>query len=291
MSTDFLEPGDVLLSLGIGGPSDVIQRLDGGKYSHAAVWSGEKVIESTTPRVIERSLTTSLSNHPRVRVDAYRYKTAAKEKRRVVVSVARDYVDRPYPRGDLVLCGVLLAITSIVPKASQLKLLREACNLVNAMRVDRPRKGEQVTCTQLVVRAYFVAGLPIRIQPRGPAQTDLYTFLRGVGELARTKDAADTDGLDDDELELLALRNALRVGLADLVDAGAQPPVGHPNREKAAPGDEKAIPRNWNGDSPLMSEGEWRSALVTPLNLQESPNLECVGQVFPADGEGPPRLG
>jgi hypothetical protein len=288
MTTDFLEPGDVLLSLGVGGPSEVIQKLDGGKYSHAAVWSGLKVIESTTPRVIERSLTTSLSDHPRVRVDAYRYMKAAKEAREVVVSVARTYVDRPYPRGDLVLCGVLLAITSIVPKPAQLPILRDACNLINAMRLDRPRKGEQVTCTQLVVRAYSVAGLPIRIQPKGPAHTDLYTFFRGVGELAQAKDAEGTEGLDADGFEAVALRNSLRAGLAELVAIGPDSQNG--NRKGVAP-DEKAIPRDWVGAFPLLSEGEWRSALVTPFNLQESPDLEFVGPVFPTDDGGPPRIG
>jgi hypothetical protein len=278
MATKLLEPGDVLLSLGISETSNIIKMMDGGEYSHAAIWSGQTVIESTTPKVIERSLNESLKHHPRVHVRAFRHKYASKEKRQVVVSVARNYVDRPYPRGDLVLCGALMAVTSFIPKPSQLKLLRDVCNTISAFKVDRASKDELVTCTQLVVRAYSVAGLPIRIQPKGPNQFDLWTMVRGVSQLAVAKDAAAMEGLDPDTLEWFELQAALRAQWAGAVTTGANP------------SGEKAIPRDWDGAFPILSEGEWRSALVTPFNLQESTDFDKIGDVHASEDGDPPRV-
>ena len=47
-------PGDVLLSCGREALSQLICKVDGGMYSHAALWDGHKVVEATARGVVRR---------------------------------------------------------------------------------------------------------------------------------------------------------------------------------------------------------------------------------------------
>jgi hypothetical protein len=266
-----LQPGDVLLSLGIGKTSAAIKALDGGKYSHAALWTGAAVIESTTPCVHEHSLEESLEKHPREYVDAYRYRGAidAGALGRVI-DAARTYVDRAYSYGDLVLCASLMAIASTLPKRGQVKLLKEACEFAHFMTRDRPRDGEHVTCTQLVVRSYSAAGLSIQIEPRGAERVDVVAIVGAAGELAASKGVEDAIGAEELE-EWRGMQAALQAKCAELnVDVSE--------------GIAKGPLRRWDGHSPVRAEGEWRSNLVTPRNLEESFEFQC--RIFPSGGAG-----
>src|SRR4051812_36350039 len=102
LSVAQLEPGDILLSLGEGKISRAIQALDGGLYSHAALWAGEGILESTLPNVLEHPLNVSLNKHGRVYVDVYRHQGAAGKRSRIVEE-ARKFVGRPYASGELLL--------------------------------------------------------------------------------------------------------------------------------------------------------------------------------------------
>ncbi len=277
ISTRRLEPGDILLSLGISKTSIAIRALDGGDYSHAALWTGAAVIESTTPCVQELALDDSLGRHPREYIDAYRYKTMDRAKASIVVNSARAYVGRAYAYGDLFLCASLMALATGVPKRGQVRLLKEACEFFHFMTLDHPTAGEHVTCTQLVVRAYDEAGLPLHILPTGPDdRIDFGSIVAAVGELAResvSKDISPNELAEAEREEWLALQAALRAKCAALdstaISAGDVP---------------KGPLRLWDGRSPVTAKGQWRSNLVTPRNLQKSCDLDLVGRLYSAEG-------
>jgi hypothetical protein len=258
-----LRPGDVLLSLGTGTTSEAIRMLDGGEYSHAALWTGSTVIESTTPCVMERTFAKSLADHDRAYVRAYRHRKCHGERAALVISGAREYVDRTYSYGDLFLCASLMAVASYLPTKAQLSFLKQACEVAHFLSEDRARDGEHVTCTQLVVRAYAFAGLSLRIQPTGAVRFGAKQVLGAVGELAASKD----DG-DEALAEWIALQDALRAKCVEL--------TGAPGADV-----EKGPLKRWDKVSPVEAENEWRSNLVTPRNLQSSVDLEFVGEIYP----------
>ena len=257
-----LRPGDVLLSLGIGNTSTAIQALDGGDYSHAGLWTGQGVLESTMPVVVEHTLSESLRAHPRAHVRAFRHPRCMGAVAEEVVRSARTYVARKYPCGDLFLCAALIAVASRFPGRSQLRVLQGVCETLHLLRADKASDEEHVTCTQLVVRAYSLGGLPLHILPRGGERIDGRAIAGAAMELLASKDAG--DGQDDE----LAAWAALQADAAALCRAW----------EGAPPGDEKGALTGWDG--PVLAEGQWRANLVTPRNLQESPDLQFVGEVF-----------
>ncbi len=66
-----LQPGDVLLSCGAEALSQLICKVDGGWYSHAAVWDGNKVVEATDNGVERRVLADDMKQQ--WYIDAYRW--------------------------------------------------------------------------------------------------------------------------------------------------------------------------------------------------------------------------
>ena len=66
-----LRPGDVLLSCGDEALSELIRRLDGGDYSHAAVWDGKCAVDATEKGVVRRDL--KKDTDAQWYVDAYRW--------------------------------------------------------------------------------------------------------------------------------------------------------------------------------------------------------------------------
>jgi len=280
-----LQPGDVMLSLGTGKISAAIQALDGGDYSHAAIWTGDRVIESTTPCVRERSLAESLREHPREYVDVYRHKSMSPGAASAVVTSARQYVDRTYSYGDLFLCASLISIAGAFPDKKQARFLKEACEFLHFLSLNRPPNGAHVTCTQLVVQAFSSSGLPIRIYPRGGVQFDLRAVVGGVEELAwgDTKKEIADDGLSEEEQrEWLAFQIALHEKCAEL----CAPEV---TASLVTEDGVKGPLARWDGRSAVRAEGEWRSNLVTPRNLQTSPDLEFFTRVYPGPS-GEPTL-
>jgi hypothetical protein len=66
-----LRPGDVLLSCGDEALSELIRRLDGGDYSHAAVWDGKQAVDATARGVVRRDLSDDIK--AQWYIDAYRW--------------------------------------------------------------------------------------------------------------------------------------------------------------------------------------------------------------------------
>lgn len=88
-----LQPADILLVRGTSDLSKGIMQADGGNYSHAALWSGDHVVESTLPLVRAVTLAESIAGVELV--DAYRYRSQI-EQPLSIVSKALQYVGRPY---------------------------------------------------------------------------------------------------------------------------------------------------------------------------------------------------
>ncbi|HEY4953707.1 MAG TPA: hypothetical protein VII02_02360, partial [Gemmatimonadaceae bacterium] len=66
-----LRTGDVLLSCGCEALSQLIRRLDGGDYSHAAVWDGKCAVDATENGVVRNNLSDDIKEQ--WYIDAYRW--------------------------------------------------------------------------------------------------------------------------------------------------------------------------------------------------------------------------
>lgn len=66
-----LRPGDVLLSCGASDLSQLIRRIDGGQYSHAALWDGAHALDATEHGVVRNDL--EKDEQAQLYIDAYRW--------------------------------------------------------------------------------------------------------------------------------------------------------------------------------------------------------------------------
>src|SRR5690606_10170078 len=109
--TDLL-PADVLLSRGDSDISTGIVELDGGTYSHAALWSGTDVLESTLPHVREAPLHVC-GQHAHF-IDVYRH-VREDLPREHIVSQARTHLGKRYGTLDLGVATFTVAVSSWMP--------------------------------------------------------------------------------------------------------------------------------------------------------------------------------
>jgi hypothetical protein len=262
-----LRAGDVLLSVGVGKTSEAIRAFDGGRYSHAALWTGESVIESTTPNVVKHALEVSLAAHPRLYVDVYRHNGLHGREAEVVAAAGR-YVDRPYAYGDLALAALVIGTTAWLPTtASQESALLGACELNRFLDLGRRKEGKLVTCTELVARAYFEGGTPIHVVPEGGKRLNreaVTAFFEGLGELWR--EAAPKRDASDATLRWNESRSALLTHYLEL--AGVETAASDFVRAARV----RAL-------AAMIAGSEWGANLVTPRYLETSPDLQRMGRV------------
>lgn len=280
LGTADLRQGDVLLSLGRGELSTAIRLLDGGDYSHAALFSGQGVIEATEPRVVEHPLEHSLELHSRVYVDVFRHRGPSELGERVVRS-ARSYVGRPYSYGDLFLAGMLIATSARLPPAQkQVEFLLRAAKLLEFLQLDRIAEQGLVTCVELVVRAHVAADAPLELLIEGQRHFEGRALALGVRDLlgrVRSKgELADT--LEVDWLEMRAL---FRNKYQDLLGLEASPADALVSKGLFSPDAELVVPHaTWAGVA-------WPANLVTPRDLSQSPSLVKIGRVYAATATRP----
>jgi hypothetical protein len=266
-----LAAGDVLLSTGKSTTSLAIRTLDGGRYSHAALWTGDAVLESITPCVVERPLTASVAQQ--LYVDVYRYRDLG-DRRDAVVRAGRRYVGRAYSFGDLALAAFLIATSTWIPKGEwQIRFLLDACELNRFFALDRPREGELVTCTELVARAYREADAPIGIVPRVDGSFDRDALFGAVVEVWRASRRAPLTAAPAPIEDWEAVRSRVRAKLRDLAGAASEAP---------SPGSLRGA----FGTPPATNEAvpEWAVNLVTPHYLETSLSLERKGRIHGAPG-------
>jgi hypothetical protein len=146
--------------------SDWICVLDGGSYSHAAIWDGERVLEASGAlgKVQASALETLIDEHEYTHVYRFfRDGIALGEEgwsSDPVVAVARSYLGSGYPYGELCLLGVLTGLGRVtgLPRAEEFfrtlgpELLRAAEAWEKSGPGERP-----MTCAHFVSRAFWEA--------------------------------------------------------------------------------------------------------------------------------------
>lgn len=303
-----LETGDVFLSLGRGDLSAGIHRLDGGDYSHAALWSGSSVVEATLPSVRDVALgaLTGRSEY----VDVYRPNSC--RVRDEVIVASRRYLERPYGAVNLATCTLATTITSWLPGDwSKLNVLLgmgelgRMLGVVSELMKDATRTLS-VTCVELVGRAFLESGSPLTIRLDNPGTFEPELFLRAVRDVARRVPkgsiASGSDlGLIASDLQWLS---NLQVGQTPthVAAAGEWKPARDgwlaSLRAETAEGRAQAemqpnvegrvnpvvpqlleLPAAQIRQMELLVGVDWPPALLTPRLLQTSPSLTFVGRL------------
>jgi len=149
----------------------------------------------------------------------------------------------------------------------QIAFLLHACRLTDFLEA---RGGSQqlVTCVALAVRAYQGAGVPLRIRIRPGGRVDLRLLAAGVAEVALdAKRGADSQS--EIEVEWERVRFAFARKLAEL---------GEPELEAQLFGRSQGR----RSAQEIFTPGlDWATNLVTPRNLEESPDLHRIGRLYP----------
>ncbi len=155
-----LKAGDVLLCRGKGIISELVELFDGGTYSHAAIFDGEKVVQATLHGVVIESIDTLKDE---IFVDVYRFKKDGHTLNSPgwpsapVVAVA----DRIGSEGlkyatDHLLLLALLTLTRKIPlEPLEKKILRVILDHAANYIFELMDKGkEPMVCSEVVFRAF-----------------------------------------------------------------------------------------------------------------------------------------
>lgn len=255
-----LRPADVLLSRGASGISDCIVAADGASYSHAALWTGESVVEATLSGIGEGA-----SAEGR---DVYRFYDQAgaaldQATATRIVAHARRGIGGPYATSELLLLGTMFALglslrRSLVHLA--LDALGERGQYLEAWLQNLGPSSKPLVCTELVSAAFYEAApdrayalrvVPPDARPRPPSETR-----------ARRFSLEDETPPPEPTRAMETLRIACR-GMLDVELAGD------------ATTERKLL---W-GSVALEAGSARRVGVVTPGDLQFSPSLRFCGIV------------
>jgi len=291
-----LRPGDAFLSLGTTPLSKAIVRTLGGRYSHASVFSGDSVIESTLPRAHEIAADEFVTKSALIHAYRHRHAEGFGDE---IVSHARRYVGRPYSTADLLLGALIGTVTAWTRQRSDWLALNTSYSLGTARtllehllwlyreRSGEHEGGERVTCVELVARAHLEAGLEltVHLEPSGvvdpevlwPAFKDIYQRSRSPAPLQAELSVNQQLAQLERDLQWAAqvsqeIRGNLRSpdGRALVVDLQAS--VAQLRALELRVTD--------RGDA----QGDvWYAGLLTPEQLAKSPQMCELGAPEPAD--------
>jgi hypothetical protein len=271
-----LEAGDILLSLSGSLPSRALWAMDGGRYSHAALWSGEDVIEAVAEHVEARSLRRSIEASRPVYIDVYRLRsdrgkagvteddaTFAKT-RGNAASHAEKRIGWRYPAFDLLLATAFAVAERAVPHDAQSRLREQLEMRYNPSAFDdKAAERKEVLCPQLPLLAYRDAGVEICFSHlKAPTSDEIAQRVLAVllwhkfvsfnnmppgleDELKQHSDGLEKKSVDD-----------LRESIAGRTDGARD--TSHASVHRA----------------------DFPSQFVTLRDLQESPSLNRVGQLY-----------
>ncbi len=295
-----LKMGDVFLSEGDSELSKAIRSLDGGRYSHAGLWAEGTLIESTLPVVRTASLAEAAEHA--LAIDVYRHR-AAEHAGPAVIEAARGYLARPYGALNLGLSTLVVALSTLMPgEWSSLNLVYGAGNLKRIAGLLRGKvaaelKSPQVTCVELVGRAFSEASVPLSIHVEGHGRFDALDFLKAVRGLAERLREAPPSEL---EVALPASELAWLAELESSVAAGQGAAAGDPNawqhirrqwaidlglESTALAADAEVVPEELELSAAeiratrLWVGRTWVPELLTPRQLERSPELELLGRI------------
>jgi len=278
ISLEELEPGDVLLSRGVGSLSDLICSVDGGSYSHAGVWDGQCVVEATLGGIAANPIGHALESQQYV--DVYRFcrdgsRLGAHEwPAAPVIGQARSFVGMKYAYADLLLAAVVVALG----RRTSLPVMKRALRQLGALAGQQMARkifcaegrGDAKICTQVVVSAFYDAaaeprhryGLDVRV--KGGRESEAGRELVADAEEARIE-------VEYAELSrqwrgmLCSERPSIRCGL-EMLESSAQEGLGLSEDQVVRAGGRR-LP----------------ASCVTPRDLETSPSLELLGRIAEGD--------
>lgn len=158
--------GDVLLSYGSGYISDLIRLIDGGIYSHAALYDGNIIVEAGLREVVETPLETELKAQKYV--DIYRFKSDSGNYFSIpdwpvspVIDKAHNYLDKgtKYANNQLYLIGVLIILRKLPHKRIEKIVLRSVLDQVFKLLkgIVKGKEVKSVVCSEFVYRSFYEA--------------------------------------------------------------------------------------------------------------------------------------
>jgi hypothetical protein len=270
-----VKPGDVLLSCGWGKISSTICLLDGGNYSHCAICAGLDaksmpfIVEATGKGVIANQLKDDLAAQKYI--DVYRFKADTGDTfespewpPKPVVAKAVYYKDRgtQYAYNQLLLMGMLILVRKApVGKLGRARLRYWLDKFIRHFKEDSTGGKENVVCSELVYRCFYEA----EAEPEGKYGLSISGTIGPDGHLIKAfaSGAKPADmGLDPETAALFQKgANVLLQIKPDL-----QPNLRH----SLEPGNHIGI---------MAANPNVCADMVTPYDLQKSPNLELIGKL------------
>ena len=267
-----LRKGDVLLSRGIGRLSDLIVRLDNGRYSHGAVFDGEHFVQATTKGVVAWP-PTILREHQWY-MDVFRFHTqAGVELDRggptsdPVLKVAHSFIGDQYSYDELALVAVLALLrkSAALPCVDELVEILGGIGLMalrNFIRDDVLKcKKKAMFCTEVVVRSFWQASDP-KGNPYG-LRLDLTHRHRDTTHDASSTPQSNGSSASRFEKVITAIEHAL----AEL-DPGLVADL------KAS----KLAASTLGSLTPIAGDRMFPAGCISPCDLQESPSLKRLGR-------------
>lgn len=256
-----LQEADVLLARGTGIISDLIAKSDGGKYSHAAMWSGDGVIQATAAGIT----CTPLAG----KFDVYRPIALPPEGAKEIVKLALDELKGHYAYGELVLLG-LLFLPGLRVRGALANQVLDAIGGTTAKKLNEwldENVGKNVrVCSELVASCFYRAGAK-------------HQFALRVLETKDRPKPTTYVGSDDD-----VSRGRPQLAAADAdVDAAAAScdRLLTEASERAIPSDDGDPPRRLLAGSIAFRPNGDKVGVVTPGDLQFSPSLKFIGTIRP----------
>jgi len=264
-----LRTGDILLARGsarLGSlMSDLICELDGGSYSHVALWEGDSVLEASGDggKVRSSHLEQLITEHEYTHVYRFSDTECAPSALDCVANVARGYVGSSYPYPELCLIGVMIALgrATGLPQA-QAVLRRVGGELSRFLQPGAQALAQaRMTCAQYVCQAFWEAD-------PSPARSLALRVLYPPGAWMRSAPAAsETPSGEWLELVRACERAFLAAGDPRRAPWSRDPARGH--RGSRAIGVGSLVVRAGDRALPLHC--------VTPRDLEHSPSLTLLG--------------
>jgi hypothetical protein len=262
------------MSRGEGDIADSIVSSDGGSYSHAALWSGEGVVEARLDGVHERAVG--------FRRDVYRYMRDGVPLDPAVathiVEIARSKIGGSYAKNELYLLGMLFAV-GLPPRRSLLRAALDALGGDHAERLeelltDNAFEDMPVICTEFVAAAFYEVSedrshalriLPREARPLRPGESAVR--VRG---LAGSQGPGFATGQPD---PLNAIERCRSLVKTHLRASGAQQDA------TTAPARLVQSRKVLWGSVAVDALSDLKLGVVTPADLQFSPSLRFVGYI------------
>jgi len=269
-----LRRGDILLSRGICPGkklciSDIIVKLDGGDYSHAAFFDGQHFVEATS-KGVKADPPHRQSEHQKY-LHVYRFHDDAGNpldspnlSSTPLITQAHKLLEMPYGYDELLLVAVLVCLR----KTTSIPILKDLLELLGGYALTKLRElinkyirhhdKKSIICSELIAVSFWNAsnngvpyGIPIKITGRHKLKLasfsaeQIKSYDQLVAEIESLFDQIDPKIVTDIKLQL---------DHQDQVSAG-------------------------NADQlPLIAGSKYLPAnCVSPCDLQRSPALRCIG--------------